>query len=278
MPVLLNLADASYRDFIHIHPGENPNVLVKIAPGCVPVVRGMKIFDADGIWALSKHGNSRLISWNGGAVRKGQWGVRLAPGFSRVTVHCDRGYKVKTGNALNLRNPVRYPLDQMLMMYALSQESGLIFHACGAALNGKGVIFAGVSGAGKSTLAGILRSAGWEMFSDDRIIVRAGRKPGTFRAFGTPWPGDAGIACNDSAPLSAILLLSKSRRCRVSRLSPIEVLRRLLPAVSIAWHDPDVCRLGLETLDRILKNVPVFDFEFTREAKAANTAAKALHL
>ena len=89
-------------------------------------------------------------------------------------------------------NPVHYPLDQLLLMYTLAQREGALLHAAGVDIQGQGFIFPGKSGAGKSTLSRqLVVQKELEVLSDDRIVIR--KIDGVFQAFGTPWPGDAGL-------------------------------------------------------------------------------------
>lgn len=275
VPVMLDINDPSYSSFYCASTPGRKSMSVRIMPGgLVPRDAYDRVFDADGMWTLSQRSGKRLVSWTGGAHGTGRWTARLSPDFSRVEVRCGKEYMGKAGGTVFVRNPARYPLDQMLAIYALSCRSGLIFHACGAVYGGKAFVFAGISGAGKSTISGLLGKAGWTVLSDDRIVVR--RAGNGFRAYGTPWPGDAGAALNESAPLSGIVLLSKSRKNRIVGVAGSVALARLLPAVSIPWHDQGVCRPALSTLDRILAAVPVFNLDFTPGPAAVKTVAKTL--
>ena len=56
------------------------------------------------------------------------------------------------------------------------------------------------------------------------MIVR--RIDGEYRAFGTPWPGDAGIARNESVPLSGILFLCHGTSNRIEPLTLREAVEK----------------------------------------------------
>ena len=70
--------------------------------------------------------------------------------------------------------PLEYPLDELLIMHRLTQESAIELHGCGiVGADGSGNLFIGHSGAGKSTTARLWAAReGIEILSDDRIIVR----------------------------------------------------------------------------------------------------------
>ncbi|HAM50351.1 MAG TPA: hypothetical protein DCP92_06510 [Nitrospiraceae bacterium] len=60
--------------------------------------------------------------------------------------HCGKG-----GEKV-VRNPFVYPLDLLILMYALAWREGIIAHAAGVVMRGRGYVFPGRSGTGKSTL------------------------------------------------------------------------------------------------------------------------------
>jgi len=129
------------------------------------------------------------------------WIADIAPSFESVEVTCGDAWAEARDEAGRISCPLQYPLDQVLLMYALSRCRGILVHAAGASADGKGLLFPGISGAGKSTISALLRAGdGVHLLSDDRIVVR-GNGSGGFDLGGTPWPGDAGVAENDSVPL-----------------------------------------------------------------------------
>jgi len=160
--------------------------------------------------------------------------------------------------------PAGYPVDQILFMYYLASRQGLLVHAAGLVRDGRALLFPGVSGAGKSTLSRQFLAVGDPgLLSDDRIIVRW--FDGAWQAFGTPWPGDAGIAVNAGAPLRAILFPAKASETSIRALSPQEALDRLLPATSILWHEPELLTDQLATTERLLREIPAFELAWSLE-------------
>lgn len=71
-------------------------------------------------------------------------------------------------------SPWDYPLDELLIMHRLAQETAIELHGCGIVkTDGTGDLFVGHSGAGKSTTTRLWTEVGdVEILSDDRIIVR----------------------------------------------------------------------------------------------------------
>jgi hypothetical protein len=185
---------------------------------------------------------------------------------SRAILYCDPA-RITPGNAVALADAAGYPVDQVLLMYYLARRRGLLVHAAGLAADGRALIFPGVSGAGKSTLARqflackFLGGGRWGLLSDDRIIVR--EIDGRPIAFGTPWPGEAGVAENAGAPLAAILFPARGKDTRIRELSPQAALDRLLPAASMLWFEPELLSSQLETCERLLRDVPAFELSWS---------------
>jgi hypothetical protein len=181
---------------------------------------------------------------------------------SRATVYCGLEYFAQQPDGVELRYSAGYPVDQLLFMYYLARRHGLLLHAAGLAAAGRALIFPGVSGAGKSTLAQQFLMRGTSgLLSDDRIIVR--EMEGRHVAFGTPWPGDAGVAVSDGAPLGAILFPAKGADTCMRELSSQAALDRLLPAASMLWHEQELLTSQLETCERLLGSVPAFELSWS---------------
>ncbi len=157
--------------------------------------------------------------------------------------------------------PLLHPVDRVLCMGVLANRGGFIVHSCGWACNGKSVLFPGVSGAGKTTLCRQLMAAGQgNVLSDDRVVLREG--PEGFRACGTPWPGDAKQARNESAPLAVLCFIEQSPEHRLIPIRPAEALRRLMEAASIPWFSPKLRDLVLPQVERLVSTVPAYRLGF----------------
>jgi len=149
-------------------------------------------------------------------------------------------------------------------MYILALNGGALVHSAGAAIGGQAYLFAGRSGAGKSTFSRLLADGDMpcDLLSDDRMVVRL--LPDGFHAFGTPWPGDAGIASNHEAPLARIFFLKHSAKNAIVPLSPSAALDETLRVVSLPWYDAEVMSGALSSwLNDLVTRVPAYAFHFT---------------
>jgi hypothetical protein len=264
-PEVVAPADSAIQAEFAVHAPSGDDVIrVHVVAGEMPDLSAWHALVSHGPdWSIWRHGSQRCLCLgepfnNRSDTRAACW----QDNASRATVYCGPGCLTPRGDGVQIGNLTGYPVDQLLLVYYLAPRQGLLVHAAGLESNGRALLFPGVSGAGKSTLARqFLASDGSNLLSDDRIIVReidVGHV-----AFGTPWPGDAGVAVNASAPLAAILFPAKSSQNRIRRLSPQDALDRVLPATSILWHEQELLFSQLATCERLLRNVPAFELSWS---------------
>jgi hypothetical protein len=158
-------------------------------------------------------------------------------------------------------------------MYILSQRQGCLVHAAGFGIHGRGCVFPGRSGAGKSTLSRqFFDVPGIVLLSDDRIIIRKIDK--VFRAFGTPWPGDAGIAENSSLPLSGIFFICHGDKNLLKEVKPKEAVERLMPVTSIPWYDEKIMSDILSFCEDMVMNIPAYELCFRPDKEVVDFLEK----
>jgi hypothetical protein len=197
--------------------------------------------------------------------------ARFNHGLEKVTIYCGDMTIAEVEGKKMVRNPMIYPLDQLLMMYALARREGALFHASCASVSGKGCLFPGRSGAGKTTISRLLSSGGHEALSDDRVIVR--KIDSDFRSFGTPWPGDAQIAVNKDLSLSGIFFLVQDETNRMAAIGPQEALERLMPVTSIPWYDAETLTMIITFCSELVSAVPSYVLHFTPDQRAVDLIA-----
>jgi hypothetical protein len=255
--------DPAYKSFLK-NNREHKTVDVKIDLqfNNMPNTEGLtKIFDSGQSWSLFQDSNNYYITLNPPVLTQPLVTIKINRNFTKATMYCSEDLtRINNGKTVFL-NPLSYPLDQILLMYYLSQREGALIHAAGLCFHDRGYIFPGKSGAGKSTISRQLAGIDdYEFISDDRIIVRKFNK--TFKAFGTPWPGEAGIAVNKSVDLSGIFFISQSSYNKIEEIKPQKALERLLPVVSIPWYDKEVMIKILDFCEDLISNVPVYELHF----------------
>ncbi len=284
--------DEAYRPFLVSRPeapGLHPDIDVEVVLSAPTVPAGRQIFDSGTAWSayVDELGYRLVVRWSGPGG--GLTVARCTPDTSRVVAHYTGagGDSPALGPTAAIDDPVRYPVDQLLLMGHLAVRGGVIVHSAGLVLGGAGLVFPGVSGAGKTTLCRLLAGAGLgdALLSDDRTIVRAegvgrgdpvevagGGAPdgaAAFRLWGTPWHGDAQIARNDSAPLRAVLFLVQADATRVVPIAPAAAARRLFPVVTCPWYDRRLLPAVLDTCGRLVESVPCYELRFRRDREVA---------
>ena len=229
-----------------------------------------KIFDSGQAWAMYRSDACRVMTFGTPDFDSPLWVAEINHSFTRVTVYCSKHFVTKHNGKMLVSTPLAYPLDQILLMYILARKNGFVIHATGFIHQGKSFIFPGKSGAGKSTLSRTIRGLDdMELLSDDRIAVR---KSGSgYQAYGTPWPGDAGIAVNKGAKLHAIFLLHQGQENRIRVMDSREALERMLPVISVPWYDKDVLQDVLSSCEELISTVPVYELSFTRDIDIRKT-------
>lgn len=272
-PLVFRDARDSYSSFLSVsRPDAATKVPVRVCVGEGPALEpSARLFDTGSMWSIyAAEKRQRLIVGRDFNLQPTRlWTAVLDAGAPAADVFCAAHCLRDAGGTSALVNPVVYPLDQVLSMYVLASRGGLVLHSCGFETDGRGVVLAGRSGAGKTTTARFLDPRGdATVFSDDRTVVR--RTDAGWRVHGTPWPGDARIARQASAPLSALVFLTKSEHNAMVPIGRADALRRLLIVASVPWYDVDYMTPILETADRLLAEAPCYEFRFCNEPSAAD--------
>jgi hypothetical protein len=249
----------------------NVDINIKIGINKLPdTSMQKKIFDSGQSWSMFMNNEDYFFIMNPhDSYKTPLWTARFDHAVQSVTISIGKKLVSRTNKMVTVPNLVSYPLDQVLLMYYLAQREGALLHAAGLCFHDRGYIFPGKSGAGKSTISRQLAELNeYNILSDDRIIIR--KSNDTFKAFGTPWPGEAGIAINESAPLSGIFFISQASYNRIEEIKPQKALENLLPVVSIPWYDKEVMIKILDFCEDLISNVPVYELYFKPDIEVAD--------
>ncbi len=265
-------ADPAYSPFLSPDiSAETPDIEVTVTiSSALPDISGMQqIFESGQSWSMFRDGGEYFLALNPPAFgADAVWIARFRPDPAAVAIFCSEAIIRTTGHGKTVVNPLKYPLDQLLLMYALAEREGALVHAAGLSINGKGYVFPGRSGAGKSTLVRQCDGfAGLEILSDDRIVVR--RAGEGFNMYGTPWPGEAGAAMNANLPLKALFFLCQAGENCIRPLNRAEAVRRLLPVLSVPWYDSGITSRILDFCDSLVSRIPAYELQFRPEKSVA---------
>lgn len=219
-----------------------------------------EIFEDCGPWSMFMNGDEHYLVINPSLAGGPESIVRFNPSFEKAVIYCRDMDIVEEAGIKMVRNPVTFPVDQLLVMYMLADREGALVHSSGVDFHGRGYMFSGRSGAGKSTISRKFALAGHEVLSDDRVVVR--KIDGELGMFGTPWSGEAGIAVNKGLPLHGIFFLHHREENLIKKIPPAEAIERLMPVTSIPWYDKSVLTKVLAFCEEIASSCPAYDLFF----------------
>lgn len=263
--------DARYDPFLNQGlDTDAPSLRVELTFDTVDLAGREPVFDSGGAWRAFRDGADILIDMAPPDVPSRLWTARLHGGRDRVTIHCGELLRAthEVGDRV-VRNPLRYPLDQILMLSLLPPRGRLVVHGAGAVRGGVGLAFPGYSGAGKSTISRLMKSRPDILgLSDDRIVLEAPVEGGGAIVHGTPWSGDERVAANAKALAAALVFLHHSQENALRRIDAKAALRQLLPTACIPWFDEEGASLGLGVCEAIIDAVPAYELHFRPEVEA----------
>ncbi len=249
----------------------DPQVQLEFACGPIPEPQAAELrFDPQVNWKLLTRGDEHVLLFRDHEGHIRQLGEFWA-GFTRGRIAIWQNPRFPTTYFAPLSNPI----DQVFMLNLLSQGHGAILHSLGLVHAGRGLIFAGPGGAGKTT-TGRLWGALPDVIglSDDRVIVR--RRADGFYAFGTPWPGEGHLSSAASAPLKGLFLLRQAPYNRLTPLSPLQAISRLMRAALMPLWDAAAMQFTLALFEDLARTVPVYELAFTPDQGAVDCVLEAL--
>jgi hypothetical protein len=186
----------------------------------------------------------------------------------------DRGFTVGDLYVYPSKRSERPTLKFSLFLFELLGDmlpfrDGMMVHASGVSHAGQGIVFVGPSGAGKSTLAGLWQAChGVNVLHDDRVILR--KKVDRWWAYPVAGIGEFRAASPEGVPLEAVFLLSHAEENFAKRRAISQAASALLSHISLAPYDAEAVSLGLQLLDDLLHEVPVYELGFLPDETAVD--------
>jgi hypothetical protein len=210
---------------------------------------------SDGLWNLQVNASAYTVFRQRIAV--------FQPDFRQGNVYVELNQWDRT----TYPYPLTAPLDRVLFVNIVNHGLGLMLHACGVAVEGKGYVFAGPSNAGKTTLARL-----WDAFSgatilgDECLILR--RKGKRFWMYGTPWVGEAGLFSPLGVPVERIFFIDHGQRNLVSPISANKAVEKLLAQSILTPYDGFAVEFGLDFCLDFVSRVPASELGFVPDRSA----------
>lgn len=123
---------------------------------------------------------------------------------------------------------------------------------------GRGLLFLGPSGIGKTTQAEL-----WQKYRDAQIIngdlAFVQKTENEFLGWGTPWHGSSPYCMNASVPVAALIVLKQAEKNSLRRLTGFTMVSEVSQSVFYPLWLEGGTELCLETLDALLRQIPVYE-------------------
>lgn len=152
----------------------------------------------------------------------------------------------------------------------LARYNGVMLHASCVEYEGKAYLFSARSGTGKSTHTHLWLKylPGSRIINDDKPAIRL--IDGSFYAYGTPWSGKTNESVNTGVPIAGICFLSRGE----NEIKPLKGLKalKLFMDQTVRPNDRALMEKMLETLNRVLTEIPVFEMSCDMSEEAVMTA------
>ncbi len=234
-----------------------------------PASTGEKLFDSGGAWQLHRSDDQFVFTFHSSIGGREPYAIaRFNRSVTAGDVQLCRPYFERHPAAKP--HPLQYPLDELVMIHALSQGKGVEVHGCGILDEaGRASIFVGQSGAGKSTFARLWTDRpGVTLLSDERVVLRTDRE--RIRVYGTPWQGDAHFASPLSGELAAVFFLNKAAAHAVAPTVRSRAAARLFACSFLPFHDVRAVDCTMTAVEQVTDSVPCHDLWFAPDSSVVD--------
>ncbi|MBE6748790.1 MAG: hypothetical protein E7557_06125 [Ruminococcaceae bacterium] len=152
---------------------------------------------------------------------------------------------------------------------------GVMLHASAVQYENFAYLFSADSGTGKSTHTHLWlkKFPGAEILNDDKPAIRC--IDGKYYAFGTPWSGKYDESVNTMTEIAGITFLSRGEANEITRVTGEDVMIDFLNQ-TVRPGKKDYMISFMETLDKILSDVPVFRLKCNISPEAVETSYNAM--
>lgn len=169
----------------------------------------------------------------------------------------------------------RLVLNCLEAEHHIVHHGGILLHSSFIRVGEQAVLFTAPSGTGKSTQAELWRKfRGAEVINGDRTaVIPEGDR---VMAYGIPYCGTSGISKNARLPIGAIVCLSQAKTNRLEPLKGLRAFRTLWEGCSVNLWDREDVELCIQSLQEVLRQVPVVHLACTPDESAVIALEKFL--
>ena len=158
----------------------------------------------------------------------------------------------------------------------LIKYDGIMLHSSCVVVDGRAYLFTAPSGTGKSTHTNLwLKKFGSRAYilNDDKPALRL--ENGTWYAYGTPWSGKYDISRNERVPVAGIAVVNRGQNNAIVPFTGFAAITAVLDQMIRPMGEGYRAQI-LETLDKLLSNVPVWKLTCNMDDDAATVAYEAM--
>lgn len=159
----------------------------------------------------------------------------------------------------------------------LLNYKGCLLHSSAIVVDNESYLFSATSGTGKSTHTGLwmkyLENKNKYIINDDKPAIRI--IDNKIWTYGTPFSGEKDINENKRAKLKAICFIERSETNSIERIKNDEAIKLFLEQTLTEISVEKMMKL-LETLDTIIKQIPVYKLKCNMSEEAVRLAYKTM--
>ena len=164
-----------------------------------------------------------------------------------------------------------------LIAEGLTAYDVLLMHGSALCMDGEAYLFTAPSGTGKSTHARYWREVYGErvwMVNDDKPLLRF--LDGQILVYGTPWNGMHSLSRNASAPLKAVVALSRDETNWIRPLTPADAFGVVFKQ-AFSSRDPAVMRRILEMEKKLLGSAKFYEMGCNQSPESSRMAYEGMN-
>lgn len=153
----------------------------------------------------------------------------------------------------------------------LIKMGGIMLHSSCVEKDGAAYLFSAKSGTGKSTHTHLWLKhlSNTRILNDDKPAIMYSE--GRWLAYGTPFSGKTDENINTSAPVRAIIFIERGEKNCVKPMEKSEAVGKIL-SQTVRPFDKTSAEMMLETVDALLKEIPIFRLVCNMDDDAAETS------
>ena len=154
---------------------------------------------------------------------------------------------------------------------ALVHFNGMMLHSSCVVYDDKAYLFSAPSGTGKSTHTQLWlkRFPGSYILNDDKPAIRI-TENGIY-AYGTPFSGKTDLNVNTGVPIGGICVIERGETNKIETLPTDEALFSIMNQTVRPSKEDEMDKM-LDTLDKVVSNVPVYRLSCNMDISAAEVA------